>query len=210
MKANKQKQRKTMLKYARAVGKWLGQCCSGGDQCTDESSGPSSPDVIREQPVIGKELMGLRQDPIGEGPSAFADFVSMTRDTLPWEELLRQLDEDREIEEQRVRKERDAPDYGTVTMVRNGTRRVLEVYAEGESEPCLFVCIREQAALPRRCNVNAKLLIKSERLGQAVTLECVIDRLRNQDVNVTADVFDRMFVRVLDREESVGDEPQKD
>ncbi|CAL8469616.1 g9157 [Coccomyxa elongata] len=83
--------------------------------------------------------MGLRQDPVGEGPSAFADFVSMTRDTLPWEELLRQLDEDREIEEQRVRKERDAPDYGTVTMVRNGTRRVLEVYAEGEKSGKLTV-----------------------------------------------------------------------
>ncbi len=44
-------------------------------------------------------------------------------------------------------------------------------------------------------------MIQSERLGQAIRLECVIDRLRNQDVIVTADKFDRTSVRVIDRVE---------
>lgn len=194
-----------MQNYVRKIGRWLGQCWSGGDQYTDESSGASSP---REQLVRGNELMGLRQVPEGARGGPVRDYYYMTRDTIPWDDIFRPTDEDREIEEQKAREERDAPEYGTVTMVRNKTRCALEVYAGGESEYCLLVWRGEQAALPRRCDVNAELVIKSEWLGQAIELECVIDRLRNQNVNVTADDFGGTYVRVVDREDYCGEEAQ--
>ena len=152
-----------------------------------------------------KEPMDLQGVQQGRGEAdktrnGIADFISMTWDTLPWEGLWRELDEYRESKEQRIREENEAPDYGTVTMVRNGTRRLLLLYEEGEDECCMFVKRWEQAALPRRCDVNADLVIRTACHGE-VKLECVIDRTRDQDVIVTEDEFNRTFVRVLDRKD---------
>jgi hypothetical protein len=184
----------------KVFGKLL--CCFAGKELQYDLDESPTYGSIREPPT-GQELMCLQKGATGSGetPNAMADYAYMTADTMPWEELRRQIEENHVIEEQRAREEREAPDYGTVTMVRNGTRCVLEVYERGGSEPCLFVWECQQAALPRRCDVNAKLVIKSERLGQTISLECVIDRLRNQDVIVTVDDFDRLFVRILDSDE---------
>ena len=188
------------MRRFKVFGKLL--CCFAGEKLQDDLDEAPAYGSIMEAST-GQELMCLQKGATGSGetPNAMADYAYMTADSMPWEELRRQLEEDRVIEERKAREEREAPDYGTVTMVRNETRCVLEVYEGGASEPCLFVWEHQQAALPRRCDVNTKLVIQNERLGQAITLECVIDRMRTQDVVVTVDGLDRLLVQVLDRDE---------
>ena len=178
--------------------------CFGRDDHVEDTSRKSG--SVGGQSLTRKELVGHYQEPSGSGKQfdAFQDGVYMTGGIFDWRQVYEWVDTHIENSpvQKRKREDADAPNYGTVTMVRNGTRRMLIVYEEGKRE--LYVKVRRwgEVALPRGFHVSAKIVIESEdHLGQLFTLECVIDRLRNQDVIVTADDFVGWLVRVLDRED---------
>lgn len=191
----------------KLIGKLFGQCCPSC-QVEDEDRRDISSSV-RGEPVTGKELVGVYQriSKPGGNFNAFEDGVFMTGAMLDWGQVYEWVDTHVEtsLVKKREREDAEAPDYGTATMVRNGTRRMLIVYEEGKRE--LYVKVRRWStvALPRRFHVNATIVVESEdHLGQLSVLECVIDRFKNQDVIVTADDFVGWLVRVLDRVDSAS------
>lgn len=188
----------------KPIAKYFGLCRQRKDQVKDEDrSGPSE----RYMGVTGKELVRVHQRPSTPGNNfdAFEDAVFITGGFLDWRQFYEWRDTHLQNSpfKKREREDAEAPNYGTVTMVRNGTRRMLNVYEQGKRE--LYVKVRRwsEVALPRRVHVDATLVIEAEDLlGRPIVLECVIDRFRNQDVIVTADDYVGWLVRVLDRTDS--------